>query len=131
MALQRVAGDDWKWHWVTEDEVSSWSDVIVQMRVDHDKESALIASNVAVDGWVDENDDPREPNLFTDGSDDLDLPPTDFDAGVFTIYVLGDTTAGISRTPYIEVEAIVAGSRRTVMPARPIRFRQQLAVRPA
>lgn len=127
---RRVAGDDWVWVWDTDDDTSTWSDPVIQILDSYQPDARLIASNVDTTITVDDEETPFAANISTDGDVGLGIPATDFDAGVFTWFVLGEVTATIERLPYIEVEVKVSGVRTTVYPRRIIPFSTQSAVRP-
>jgi len=73
-----VPGADWVWNYATSDDVSGWTDEIVEAWVG----TTLLASTQG-----------DEPNVVTDGSFE-EIPATDFDTGVFAWVIPSDVSSG-------------------------------------
>ena len=73
-----VPGADWVWNYATSDDVSGWTDPIVEAWTG----AALLASTQG-----------DAPTVVTDGSFE-DIPATDFGAGVFAWVIPSDVSIG-------------------------------------
>ena len=73
-----VPGADWVFNYATSDDVSGWTDEIVEAWVG----TTLLASTQG-----------DEPNVVTDGSFE-EIPATNFDAGIFAWVIPSDVSIG-------------------------------------
>ena len=73
-----VPGADWVWNYATSDDVSGWTDEIVEAWVG----TTLLASTQG-----------DTPNVVTDGSFE-DIPATNFGAGIFAWVIPSDVSIG-------------------------------------
>jgi hypothetical protein len=73
-----VPGADWVWNYATSDDVSGWTDEIVEAWVG----TTLLASTQG-----------DTPNVVTDGSFE-EIPATDFGAGIFAWVIPSDVSIG-------------------------------------
>lgn len=114
----RWAGDDWTWIWTNDTDVSDYDiDTFeVTIRESYTQDSTLVATNVGDDA-----------TLIVTGSDDLNVPATNFtsDGGTIGIYMVSADTLPLDpntiadTTLYMGIKCKVNGRLTTLLPASP------------
>lgn len=105
----RYIGDDWVFHASTTDDVSDWTNPVVEIRTGRGPEYTLVASSQGPYLTVD-----------LDGDSLLNVTPTNFAIGQFTALVRRSATRLVDarRHPFLilelSVEAVSLNGRRTV-----------------
>lgn len=115
-----IAGDEWVWPYDAEDDISDWSDPVVEFRTGLLPSSQLVASS-------------EDGSVVLDGGFEGTIPATDFDESVFSWWVPAEVTAPVavsgSVTIYMHARAKVGGVETTVWPPKAYTIRPQVAVR--
>lgn len=107
--FDRVRGDAWRWSYTTTQNTSDWSNLVVYVRTRPTRDAPVIVSSPG----------------------GIDVTGTDFAAGRLEWLIADTVTSGLPvGEAWIEVQAIVPaeGGERTIMPARRLRIRDEVAV---
>ncbi len=114
------AGDDLVWDYLTTDDISGWSDLLVKVRAGQHTGTEELASSDA-------------DTISIAGGFAGEVPATDFDAGILAWWISSDVSAEWvtrgSRIVYVEARAKVDGVDTVIYPATAYTVHPQVADR--